>query len=440
MGPLQCVVNMGPALPPQHKGHLPQYASDKLVELQEKFDHLENVGVFKRPEDLGIIAEYVNPSFLVKKSSRSSRLVTAFAEVGQYARPQPSLMPDVDSTLCQIARWKFITTDFTSAFYQIPLSKGSMKYCDVVTPFLGVRVYAQCAMGMPGSETLEELMCRVLGDLLEEGAVAKIADDLYCGGDDEAELLYNWERLLSALDWCDLRLSASKTVIAPKSTTIHGWIWSNNTLRASPHRISTLSSSTPVKGLRSFIGAYKVLAQVIKGCSQLLSPLDDSIAGKSLSDKIVWSDDLLSAFNKAKSALSTNKSIVLPKPTGQLWVVANGVVKNHGLGATLYVSRGDSKPKLAGFFGAKLRGRQHSWIPCEVEALSIASAVKHFSPYVIESHLQACVLTDNKPCVQAYGKLSHGELSTGARVSTFLTAVSHYQVFVRHLSGSANLP
>ena len=34
-------------------------------------------------------------------------------------------------------------------------------------------------MGMPGSETaLEGLMCRVLGDLLQEGVVAKLADDL----------------------------------------------------------------------------------------------------------------------------------------------------------------------------------------------------------------------------------------------------------------------
>ena len=46
-----------------------------------------------------------------------------------------------------------IQTDLTSAFYQIPLSKQSMKYCGVATPFHGVRVYTRCAMGMPGSET-----------------------------------------------------------------------------------------------------------------------------------------------------------------------------------------------------------------------------------------------------------------------------------------------
>ena len=102
-----------------------------------------------------------------------------------------------------------MVSDLTSAFYQIPLAKESMKFCGVATPFRGVRVYARCAMGMPGSETpLEELMCRVLGDLLQEGVVIKLADDLYCGGNSPQELLHNWSRVLDALDRCNLRLFA----------------------------------------------------------------------------------------------------------------------------------------------------------------------------------------------------------------------------------------
>ena len=175
---------MGPVLPPQRKGRCPQHARDKLVELQDKFDELEAVGVFRRPEDVGVAVEYLNHSFLVRKSNGGSRLVTAFKEVGRYSNPQPSLMPDVDSTLRYIACWKYIVvSDLTSALYQIPLANDSRKYCGVVTPFRGVRIYTRCPMGMPGSETaLEELICRVLGDLLQEGVVAKLADDLYCGG------------------------------------------------------------------------------------------------------------------------------------------------------------------------------------------------------------------------------------------------------------------
>ena len=180
-GSFKAEVNIGPVMPPQRKGRLPQYSPNQLELLQAQFNELEAIGVFKKPEDLGNTVEDLNPSFLVKKGSGGFRLVTAFSEVARYCKPQPSLMPNVDSILRKIGQWKYLAvTDLTKAFYQIPLAKSSMKYCGVVTPFRGVRVYTRSAMGMPGSETaLEELTCRVLGDLLEEGVVVKLADDLY---------------------------------------------------------------------------------------------------------------------------------------------------------------------------------------------------------------------------------------------------------------------
>ena len=149
-GPFEAVVNMGPAQPLQRKRRLPQCAHNKLVELQQKFDDLESQGVFQRPEEAGITVEYLNPLFLVKKRKEGGhRLVTAVADVGRYSKPQPPLVPDVDSILRTIAKWKYIiVSDLTSAFYQIPLAKASMKYCGVATPFCGVRVYTRCAMGI----------------------------------------------------------------------------------------------------------------------------------------------------------------------------------------------------------------------------------------------------------------------------------------------------
>ncbi|KAK3715784.1 hypothetical protein QZH41_018836, partial [Actinostola sp. cb2023] len=443
-GPLKARVNMGPVEPPQRKGRLPQYARNKLVELQQKFDDLEATGVFRRPEDAGVDVEYLNPSFLVSKRSGGSRLVTAFSDVGRYSKPQPSLMPNVDTTLRLIAQWNhIIKSDLTSAFYQIPLARESMKYCGIATPFKGIRVYARAAMGMPGSETaLEELMCRVLGELLQRGVVAKIADDLYCGGNNPTELLENWGMVLKALYRCDLRLSASKTVINPKSTTILGWRWTQGTLQACPHRIAALSTCSPpncVTGMRSFIGAYKVLARVIPRCASLLAPLEDAIAGRQSSDPINWTDELSKDFTTAQTFLSSNRTITLPKPNDQLWIVTDGAVRKPGIGATLYITR-EGKLILAGFFSAKLRDRQVSWLPCEVEALAIAVATKHFSPYIIQSRHKASILTDSKPCVQAFEKLCRGEFSASPRVSTFLSTVSRYQATVQHVAGAAILP
>ena len=87
-------------------------------------------------------------------------LVAFFGEVAHYSKPSPSLMPNVDGVLHDIAIWKYIiVTDLRQSFCQIPFKHGSMRFCGVVTPFKGVHVYTWSAMGMPGSETfLEELM------------------------------------------------------------------------------------------------------------------------------------------------------------------------------------------------------------------------------------------------------------------------------------------
>ena len=68
-GSIEGNVNMGRVLPPQRKARIPQYSREKLNLLQNKFDELEREGVFAKPEDMGITAEYLNMSFLVPKPS-----------------------------------------------------------------------------------------------------------------------------------------------------------------------------------------------------------------------------------------------------------------------------------------------------------------------------------------------------------------------------------
>ena len=83
-----------------------------------------------------------------------------------------------------LAKYKYIIkSDMTKQFFQLPMLKSSQKYLGTLTPFNGLRVYTRTAMGMPGStEHLDELMARIIGDLLQEGSAIKIADDLYTGG------------------------------------------------------------------------------------------------------------------------------------------------------------------------------------------------------------------------------------------------------------------
>ena len=180
-----------------------------------------------------------------------------------------------------------------------------MKFCNVHMPYRGTPVYDRSAMGIRGSETaLEELMRRVLCNLLQEGVVAKLENDWYCGRNSPYELLESWTKVLAALHKKNLRLSASyKPIINPKCTTILGNTWSQGTLTTIPHQIAVLSSCSPLEKLGamiSFIGAYKVLARVTAACSSLLSPIDHGISGRSSAEVLSWPDELYETFATAK--------------------------------------------------------------------------------------------------------------------------------------------
>ena len=110
--------------------------------------------------------------------------------------------------------------------------------------------------GCPGSET-------ALGDFLQEGCAAKVADTLM-------ELANIWETILGVLDHNKIKMSAPKTLIAPTSAVILGLKLQQGTLTATSHRISTLSTCSQlktVKGLRSFLGAYRFLSRVLSHSS-----------------------------------------------------------------------------------------------------------------------------------------------------------------------------
>ena len=114
------------------------------------------------------------------------------------------------------------------------------------------------------------------------------------------------------------------------------------------------------------VNAYKGLSRVLPNCSAHTSLLESAIAAYHFQDKIVWTDDLYQKFYSAQKALSTHKSITLSW-ADQIWIVTDGSVTRQGIGATMYVSR-ENKPLLAGFFSAKFRKHQITWLPCEIEA------------------------------------------------------------------------
>ncbi len=441
-GPFIGDIKFGKVEPPSSKTKMPFYNQSDLRQLQLEADKLEELGVLVKPEDVGVDLKFASPSFLRNKPCGGVRFVTSFVELAQYTRTLPVATVTADSIIRRLAQWKYvIKTDLTQSFFQIPVSKKSMSYLGTATPFKGLRVYSTIVMGMPGSsELLQELLSRVLGDEMTEGWTLIIADDMYVCANSLIDLIHNWETVLSKMHKNNLSLKAAKTFICPKNFEALGWKWESGKLSITPHKISSLASADPPKtvtNMRSFTGAFKALSRCIRGYSSLMSPLEEAIKGKSGPQKIEWNDSLHEHFSRCKEALKSPTVLTIPIPTDQLILTVDASPINSGIGATLFVSR-NGKRLVADFFSMKLKSHHLSWEPCEMEALAIASGVQHFSPYIRESIHPVQILSDNKPCVQAYSKLRKGHFSASARVSAFLSTLSQYSVVMCHLKGQNN--
>lgn len=166
----------------------------------------------------------------------------------------------------------------------------------------------------------------------------------------------------------------------------------------------------------------------------ILDPLEESNknaeSGKTL---ITWTDELSDAFKRAQNLLQSNQVIHLPHSNAMLWLVTDGDTSCQGLGAILYCSIG------GGFVSAKLRELQKGWIPCEIEALAITSAVRHFSSVIVQSKHRTTVLSNSKPCVQVVEKLRRGEFSASPRITTVLATICRYDIHISHLKGTTNV-
>ena len=445
-GVIRSNVHVGNVLPPPRKGRIPLYNQSKLRTLQEEADKLEKLGVLASPADVGIDhVLHVSPSFLLKKPGGPEtgyRFVTAFNELAQYTRISPSASHSCDEVIRKLAQFKhLVKCDLTKSFYQIKVTKQSVPYLGTCTPFKGLKVYLVAAMGMPGSsEALEELICKVFGDFIYEGWFIHIADDVNIGGQTIVELHINWIRCLQRFVESDLRLSAPKTIVLPKDTIILGWIWHSGTLACSPHKLTPLSVVDPPKtatSMRSFLGAYKAISRCIPKYASLAAPFEDAIKGLQGAQLITWSPELKNAFSTLQSSLKNPQILTIPCPADMLIMTVDASPLNNGISSTLFIRRAGNR-LLAGFFSMKMKDHQIRWMPCEHEALAIAGGINHFAPYIRENQHPMQVLSDSKPCVQAYDKLCKGSFSASARVSTFLTTLATHNVTLQHLSGKQN--
>ena len=130
-------------------------------------------------------------------------------------------------------------------FFQNHMAMEDGVWLGISTPFGGLRFLRRSDQGLIGqSEELDELLSKIIGSEIKEGAAARIADDLYIGGQTPQEAASNYRKVIEKLYNANIKLSPSKTKIFLPSIDVLGWIWKQGGfLEPSPHRTNALKNS-----------------------------------------------------------------------------------------------------------------------------------------------------------------------------------------------------
>ena len=131
-----------------------------------------------------------------------------------------------------------------------------MRFFGTSTPFGGDRVYLVQPMGyLNATENADRVIQRVLQPVISEGKAARIADNMFTGGDTPEEAFDNFKSILALCSNAGITLKAQKTTICPVKINILGRVWQEGTMSPSAHIMSTISKAalpTTVKQLRGF--------------------------------------------------------------------------------------------------------------------------------------------------------------------------------------------
>ena len=422
-------LNFSSTPPPSIRAHLPKYSHDMLQVMARKMDKLEDWGVLAKPEDIGVVPEFILPSMLMPKSEKDEwRLVTDFTPLNIHIKKLETVAPTIKEAKEKLAKYKYhIQLDLSNYFYQGGMKIEDCQYLATPHPFKGLRVYTCEPQGLKNaSEHAYERLGLMYGDMCYSEKMTRMADGLYVLGDTLEKLEENFVEVLTRAELSGLTFKPSKIIIAPQSTVLFGWKMIDTGWSPTAHTVSPLIKAEPpttVKQTRSWIGSYKQLTECIPRYAALLGPLEDVVGSRASAERMVWTNELLSAFEKCKKSLNDINTIYVPKPTDTLHTFSDYSASEKAAGGRLEIHRlikGKVKKLIGGHFSCRVNTHQKKWHPCEGEALATRMVLEHFSGYIRESKNVTIHHTDNQPVVHAWRRSKTGAFSASARISTFL--------------------
>jgi cleavage and polyadenylation specificity factor subunit 1 len=183
------------------------------------------------------------------------------------------------------------------------------------------------------------------------------------------------------------------------------------------------------KQLMSFLGLLNFYRRFLPQAAGVLRPLTDKLAGGQPA-KLEWTDQMNSAFEKAKQLLCAATCLAHPDPAAELSLAVDA--SNTHVGAVLQQASARG-PQPLGFFSKKLSAAQSNYSTFDRELLACYEAIRHFR-WSLEGR-SFILYTDHKPLTHALSRVSD---PWTPRQQRHLAYVAEFTSDIRHVAGRDN--
>ena len=449
--------------PSSYKLRKPSYGQHAELLFNQKCADMREQGVLVDPAEHGIQPLLLNNAWIVKKvpsakkpweqcSVSDVRLVVGFDYLNKYLQNPPGMVTKSESIYSSIAGWKYCSEiDFRDCYFQIPFDLSSARvrrklaYLAIKTAF-GTMIFTRAAQGLLGMDVYQdEMMQKMFGDLILQGKVITLADNVYLGASTIQGMQDILEELLSRCEAANIKIKPSKVTINIKTADILGLHWSAGTLSPSPHKLEPLAHCEPPKtvtALRAFLGGVRFQEICLSGPQLAFAtePLDREIpASRTGKELVVWTPTLLTAFKQVQELLQNPVTVTVPRPGDTPYIVSDACTSIPACGTKLFLKR----PGVSGFLssfhhGCRLPKRMKEYSPCEVEAYALHQGVAKNAHFIKVCGQPGICLVDSKAVYQAKQKMDAGHFSTSRRIQDLVANLSAKRMVVQLIS--AKLP
>ena len=388
------------------------------VQLQDAFknelDNMECRGTITKL-DKSITPEWLN-SFVITHRQGDPRLHICLDPKtlnGSIVRPikRSNTFDEIAHKLANATH--FTGFDATQGFFHVPLSDKSKMLTAMLTPY-GTYIFNYLPMGCSCSGDLfEECVNELFSDLIEQGPMTNIADDILCFGANEQEHDLNVIKFLDRCVEVDMHLNPRKEKFKAPQVPFFGNMLTKHGIKPDPKKVEAIQN-WPIpedqQQLQSFLGSVNYLSCFIPGLSDLRKPLQSLVGADT---PFTWTATHTEAFNLLKSKITNDCLIHSYDAKKPVFIECDS--SGVGIGSVLlqpdterveYDRNGiPCNLRPVAYASKSLTEAEQRYANIERELLAVLFSIEHFRHFVYVWNVT--IITDHKPLVAIFQKCIH---------------------------------